>query len=129
MTFVKKSPDRYVWLLSVNVSRAVGPRCVDRAINNLSNDYKRYKPYNLRPRTTFYLSWFSRYCGFMNCHVTPMRVFIGSESSRAIMINIDQYRSILIDIDQCRSILIRTRHYSCFETEPVTLVKKSLDRY
>ena len=22
----------------VNVSRAVGPRCVDRAINNLSND-------------------------------------------------------------------------------------------
>ena len=42
------------------------------------------EPYNLRPRTTFYLSWFSRYCGFMNCHVTPMRILIGSESSRTI---------------------------------------------
>ena len=73
----------------VNVSRAVGPRCVDRAIdnlsNNLSNDFDKFEPYNLRPKTTFYLLWFSRYGGFMNCHVTHMRVLIGSESSRAIM--------------------------------------------
>ena len=29
--------DKYAYC-PVNVSRAVGPRCVDRAINNLSND-------------------------------------------------------------------------------------------
>ena len=48
----------------------------------------RYEPYKLRPRTTFHLSWFTRYCGFMNCHVTRMCVLIGSESSRAIKMNI-----------------------------------------
>ena len=68
----------------------------------------------------------------------------------SILINIDQYwsglgiivvfkqslwpwlkksRSILINIDQFWSILIRTRHNSCFETESVTLVKKSPDQY
>ena len=67
----------------------------------------------------------------------------------SILINIDQYWSglgiivvlkqslwlwlrkvpILINIDQYWSILIRIWHDSCFETESVTLVKKSPDQY
>ena len=39
-----------------------------------------------RPRTTFHLLWFSRYCGLMNCRVTHVRVLIGSEFSRAIRV-------------------------------------------
>ena len=84
-------------------------------------------------------------------------VTLVKKSSRSILINIDQYWSILINIDQYWSglgiivvlkqslwpwlrkvpinidqywsILIRTRHNSCFETESVTLVKKSPDQY
>ena len=68
----------------------------------------------------------------------------------SILINIDQYWSglgiivvlkqslcfgkekswsILINIDQYWSILIRTRHYSCFETESETFLKKNPDQY
>ena len=53
-----------------------------------------------RLHQTFYLSWFSRYCGFVNCHVTPMRVLIGSESSRAIIVVI--IVNLLVLFDKCQ---------------------------
>ena len=92
------SEDKYAYcpVNESNVLRAVGPRCVDRAINNNYRTTQRYEPYNLRPRTIFYLLWFSRYCGFMNCHVTHMRVLIGSESSRSTISDITRLMSLLI---------------------------------
>ena len=38
----------------------------------------------MHPRTTLYLLSFSRYRGFMNRHVTHMRVLIGSESTLSV---------------------------------------------
>ena len=47
----------------VNVSSAVGPKIVDRAINNLLTYQTTWKcgPYNMRPRIALYLLWFLRY--------------------------------------------------------------------
>ena len=64
----------------VNVSRAVGPRCFDRAINNLSNDLE-IRALQFAPKSNF-LSFVV--LEILNFHVTHMRVLIGPQSSRAI---------------------------------------------
>ena len=77
----------------VNVSRAVGPRCVDRAINNLSNDLEIWAR-QFAPKSNF-LSFVV--LEILNCHVTNMRVLIGPQSSRAIRIVIvSEYLGLLV---------------------------------
>ena len=71
----------------VNVSRAVGPRIVDRAINNLSNDLEiwalQYAPKN--SSLSFVVLEIS------NCHMTQRHVLIGPQTSRAISMIINIY--------------------------------------
>ena len=64
----------------VKVSRTVGPRIVDRAINNLSNDSEmwalQYAPKNSSLSLVVH--------EISNCHVTQRHVLIGPQTSWAI---------------------------------------------